>query len=141
MLHKKNHLCLIELKPKDETLMIAAFLHINFMHLAGNLIPWATVAFLLETRFGSLRMAPLFLATLLGAAFASAALDPPCSLVRHRFGCSLHVLPTSGTLLFKDHRLASSAPWATPLAGINAPNCVQFNEHLLGETPAVGLQE
>lgn len=53
------------------------------MHLAGNLIPWAAVAFLLETRFGSIRIAPLFLASLLGAAFASAALDPPCGLVRH----------------------------------------------------------
>lgn len=62
--------------------LFAAFLHTNFMHLAGNLIPWAAVAFLLETRFGSLRIAPLFLATLLGAAFASAALDPPCGLVR-----------------------------------------------------------
>ncbi|KAK9901997.1 hypothetical protein WJX75_000676 [Coccomyxa subellipsoidea] len=70
-----------------------AFVHTNFMHLAGNLIPWAAVAFLLETRFGSIRIAPLFLASLLGAAFASAALDPSCGLVAGSNGLMAGMLP------------------------------------------------
>lgn len=60
----------------------AALVHINFMHLAGNLLPWMAIAFLLEIRFGALRIGSLFLVSLLGAAFVSATLDSSCGLVK-----------------------------------------------------------
>jgi membrane associated rhomboid family serine protease len=67
-----------------QTCCCAGLLHTNFLHLLGGLVPWLVVAFLLERRFGVLRIAPVWLACLLGAAFTSAALDAPCGLVRHR---------------------------------------------------------
>jgi membrane associated rhomboid family serine protease len=51
------------------------------MHLAGSLLPWTALAFLLETNYGSVRVVLLWFVTLLGAAFASAILDPHCNVV------------------------------------------------------------
>ncbi len=59
-------------------------LHTDFMHLAGSLLPWAVLAFLLELNYGSIRVVILWLVTLLGGAFTSALLDPPCQVVRAR---------------------------------------------------------
>ncbi|BDA48198.1 probable RHOMBOID-like protein 5 at C-terminar half [Coccomyxa sp. Obi] len=80
----------------------SAFLHVNFMQLAGNLVPWMAVSFLLEIRFGALRIAPLFLAALLGAAFASAALDPPCGLVAGSNGLLAGMVPLLCASLIAD---------------------------------------
>ena len=60
-------------------------LHTDFMHLAGSLLPWAVLAFLLELNYGSIRVVILWLVTLLGGAFTSALLDPPCQVVRACF--------------------------------------------------------
>ena len=51
------------------------------MHLAGSLLPWAALAFVLETNYGSVRVVLLWFVTLLGAAFTSAVLDPACNVV------------------------------------------------------------
>ena len=62
----------------------AGLLHTDFMHLAGSLLPWAVLACILELSYGSARVALLWLVTLLGGAFTSAVLDPPCQAVRAR---------------------------------------------------------
>ncbi len=66
----------------------AGLLHTDFMHLAGSLLPWAVLACLLELNYGSVRVVMLWLVSLLGGAFASAVLDPPCQVVR-----VTHLLP------------------------------------------------
>ena len=60
----------------------AGLLHTDFMHLAGSLLPWAALAGLLELNYGSARVILLWLVSLLGGAFTSAVLDPPCHVVR-----------------------------------------------------------
>ena len=60
----------------------AGLLHTDFMHLAGSLLPWAVLACLLEISYGSIRVAALWLVSLLGGAFSSAVLDAPCQVVR-----------------------------------------------------------
>ena len=52
------------------------------MHLAGSLLPWAVLAFLLEVNYGSIRVFLLCLVSLLGGAFTSAVLEPSCQVVR-----------------------------------------------------------
>lgn len=59
----------------------AAFLHTDFMHLAGSLLPALALCWLLECRYGTARVGPLWLAGTAGGAFVSAALGPPCTLV------------------------------------------------------------
>ena len=65
----------------------AGLLHTDFMHLAGSLLPWAVLSFLLEVNYGSIRVFLLCLVSLLGAAFTSVVLDPSCQVVR--FSASL----------------------------------------------------
>ena len=60
----------------------AAFLHTDFMHLAGSFLPWLALSFLLEVHFGAVRVGLMWVATTAGGAFVSAALGPPCSMVR-----------------------------------------------------------
>ena len=60
----------------------AGLLHTDFMHLAGSLLPWAVLSFLLEVNYGSVRVFLLCLVSLLGGAFTSAVLDPSCQVVR-----------------------------------------------------------
>ena len=59
----------------------AGLLHTDFMHLAGSLLPWAVLCFLLEVNYGSIRVFLLCLASLVGGAFTSAVLDPSCQVV------------------------------------------------------------
>ncbi len=63
----------------------AGLLHTDFMHLAGSLLPWAVLACLLELNYGSVRVVIVWLVALLGGAFTSAVLDPPCQVVRANF--------------------------------------------------------
>lgn len=63
-------------------LACAGLLHTDFMHLAGSLLPWAALAFVLETNYGSVRVVLLWFVTLLGAAFTSAVLDSACKVVK-----------------------------------------------------------
>ena len=52
------------------------------MHMAGSLLPWSALAFLLETNYGSVRVVLLWFVTLLGAAFTSSVLDSACKVVK-----------------------------------------------------------
>ena len=72
--------CLVQCQQKRAA--CAGLLHTDFMHLAGSLLPWAVLACILELNYGSVRVVILWLVSLLGAAFTSAVLDPPCQVVR-----------------------------------------------------------
>lgn len=59
----------------------AGLLHTDFMHMAGSLLPWAVLSFLLEINHGSIRVFALWFVSLLGGAFTSGILDAPCQVV------------------------------------------------------------
>ena len=74
----------------------AGLLHTDFMHLAGSLLPWAVLYFLLEVNYGSIRVFLLCLVSLLGSAFTSAVLDPPCQVVRSLADLPRSLMPEAG---------------------------------------------
>lgn len=60
----------------------SSLLHVTIRHVAGNLLLLAALGFPLEARFGSLRIAVLWVVAAAGGALLSAAVEDPCTQVR-----------------------------------------------------------
>ena len=64
----------------------AAFVHTSFQHLLANMLLYASLGGLLELRYGSLRVAVVWLLSAIGSAFVAATFETDCTMVIHGFG-------------------------------------------------------